>query len=137
MTAIPWESLERAAIAVRDHAYAPYSGYHVGAAILGAGGGIYAGCNVENAAYGHSICAERSALVQMVAAGERAPLAIVIATAGPAPGTPCGACRQMMIELTRDMPVRLIAVGSPNVVRDTSLAVLLPDAFVPDSLLKR
>lgn len=131
---VVWETLEEAALEVQSRAYCPYSDYPVGAAILGKSGRIYAGCNVENAAYGHSICAERSALVQMVAAGERAPIAVVVVTRGPDPGTPCGACRQMLVEFAEDLPVRLMVNGEPERTRTTSLAVLLPDAFRPESL---
>ena len=129
-----WEALEEAALEVQARAYCPYSEYPVGAAILGKSGQIYAGCNVENAAYGHSICAERSALVQMVAAGERAPIAVVVVTRGPKPGTPCGACRQMLAEFAEDIPVRLMVNGEPERTRTTSLGHLLPDAFRPDAL---
>jgi len=131
---VVWETLEEAALEVQGRAYCPYSDYPVGSAILGKSGRIYAGCNVENAAYGHSICAERSALVQMVAAGERAPIAVVVVTRGPKPGTPCGACRQMLAEFAEDLPVRLMVNGEPERTRTTSLAELLPDAFRPDSL---
>lgn len=131
---IVWEALEEAALEVQARAYCPYSDYPVGAAILGKSGRIYAGCNVENAAYGHSICAERSALVQMVAAGERAPVAAVVVTRGPKPGTPCGACRQMLVEFVEDMPLRLMVNGEPEQTKTTFLAELLPDAFRPDAL---
>jgi cytidine deaminase len=133
---IVWEALEEAALEVQARAYCPYSEYPVGAAILGKSGRIYAGCNVENAAYGHSICAERSAIVQMVASGEREPIAVLVVTGGPKPGTPCGACRQMLAEFARDLPIRLMVNGSPEVTRTTSLDELLPDAFRPDSLGK-
>jgi len=131
---VVWEVLEEAALEVQARAYCPYSSYPVGAAILGKSGRIYAGCNVENAAYGHSICAERSALVQMVAAGERAPIAVVVVTRGPKPGTPCGACRQMLAEFAQDLPIRLMVTGEPERTRTTSLDELLPDAFRPDAL---
>lgn len=132
---VVWEALEEAALEVQARAYCPYSEYPVGAAILGKSGRLYAGCNVENAAYGHAICAERSALVQMVAAGERAPIAVVVVTRGPRPGTPCGACRQMLAEFATDLPIRLMVTGEPERTRMTSLEELLPDAFRPDALL--
>ena len=135
-TDILWEALEEAALEVQARAYCPYSDYPVGAAIFGRSGRIYAGCNVENAAYGHSICAERSALVQMVAAGERAPIAVLVVTRGPKPGTPCGACRQMLAEFAKELPIRLMVNGDPEATRTTSLESLLPDAFRPDSLGK-
>ena len=72
--------------------------------------------------------------MQMVAAGERAPIAAVVVTRGPKPGTPCGACRQMLAEFAEDMPVRLMVNGEPERTRTTSLEELLPDAFRPDAL---
>ncbi len=132
--AIDWPLLERAALAVRQRAYAPYSHYRVGAAILTAKGSIHAGCNVENASYGLCLCAERSAIAQMVAAGELQPIALVVATEGPRPGSPCGMCRQTLAELAVDLPIRLIADGSPQATRNTTLAALLPDAFRGDAL---
>lgn len=77
---IDWEKLAQAALAVQARAHAPYSGYPVGAALLAASGRVFAGCNVENASYGLSICAERSAIVQMVAAGEDRPIALSVVT---------------------------------------------------------
>jgi cytidine deaminase len=129
---IDWASLEQAAIAVRRRAHAPYSGYPVGAAILASSGAVYAGCNVESASYGLSICAERSALVQMVAAGDASPTALVVVTRGPIVGTPCGACRQTLAEFAADLPIRLLVEGGPS--RMTSLAALLPDAFRAEAL---
>src|SRR5262249_20185692 len=93
---IDWAKLELAALAVQKHAHAPYSHYAVGAALQTASGAVFAGCNVENASYGLAVCAERSAVVQMIAAGERDPVAMVVVTPGPMPGTPCGACRQTL-----------------------------------------
>lgn len=131
---IDWAELERAALAVQRRAHAPYSRYFVGAAIQTAKGAVFAGCNVENASYGLSICAERSAIVQMVAAGDRDPLAIVVVTPGPALGTPCGACRQTLAEFARDLPVRLLVEGNVVPALTTSLVALLPDAFRGDAL---
>ena len=129
MTAVAWGPLLAAANAVRARAYAPYSGYHVGAAILGASGAVYAGCNVENASFGLCMCAERNAVGQMVAAGERAPVAVAVVTAGPEAGSPCGMCRQVLAELAIDLPVALAVAGAAEPARVTSLAALLPDAF--------
>ncbi|MFO0612080.1 MAG: cytidine deaminase [Polyangiaceae bacterium] len=135
MTApIDWPSLERSAIAVRRSAHAPYSGYQVGAALLTESGRVFAGCNVENASYGLCICAERSAVAQMVAAGESRPVAIVVATRGPKAGTPCGSCRQTLAEFALDLEIRLVVEGMPAATRTTRLATLLPDAFRADSL---
>jgi cytidine deaminase len=126
-------SLDRlisAAAAAREKAYAPYSRYAVGAAIASSSGRIYVGCNVENASYGATICAERGAIAQMVAAGELTPVACAVVTGGSSPGTPCGICRQVLYELADDMPIALVAVGKRKRTRhDTSLAALLPMGF--------
>lgn len=131
---IDWAALERDALAVQKRAHAPYSRYHVGAALQVKSGAIFLGCNVENASYGLSICAERSAIVQMIAAGERDPVALVVVTRGPLIGTPCGACRQTLAEFALDLPVRLIVEDGGSPPRDTSLAALLPDAFRDEAL---
>ncbi len=137
--AIDWNALDKAAREVRQHAYAPYSGYQVGAAILTSSGRTFVGCNVENASYGLSVCAERSAIVQMIAAGEHTPVALVVVTPGtsrlgpgvesPPIGAPCGMCRQTLAEFVADMPIRLSAEPEANLTRTTSLAALLPEAF--------
>jgi cytidine deaminase len=126
---IDWAALDQAALAARERAYAPYSGYAVGAAIVVRSGRVFTGCNVENASYGLTICAERSAIVQMVAAGERDPVALTVATSGPVLGSPCGMCRQTLAEFARELPIRLIAAGGDAPPRGTSLSTLLPDAF--------
>ena len=134
VTAIDWEDLTRRAFEVRERAHAPYSHYHVGAALIVASGRVFIGCNVENASYGLSLCAERSAILQMVAAGEKDPIGIVVITRGPIVGTPCGACRQVLAEFALDMPIRL-AVEDPAVpARMTSLSALLPEAFRAEAL---
>jgi cytidine deaminase len=124
------DRLVAGALEARRRAYAPYSGYLVGAAVLTRSGKLYLGCNVENASYGAAICAERTAIARMVADGEREPVACAVATGGASPGTPCGICRQVLSEFARDMPIALVAVKAKKQVRrDTSLAKLLPDAF--------
>lgn len=129
------DALVAAARAARAHAYAPYSRYRVGAAVLTKSGRIFAGCNVENATYGATVCAERNAIGAMVAAGEREPIACVVVTAGPTPGTPCGVCRQVLSEFAADMPVMLVAESGggthPRTLAraDERLAALLPKAF--------
>jgi cytidine deaminase len=118
---------------VRASAYAPYSDYRVGAAIMTEDGRIFVGCNVENASYGAAICAERNAIGAMMAAGASKPVACAVVTGGSKPGTPCGMCRQVLVEFTRDMPVVLVAetdVG--DVRRDVTLAQLMPDVFELD-----
>ncbi len=133
-TGVDWPELERRALAARKNAHAPYSGYLVGAALVTKSGKHYAGCNVENASYGLCLCAERSAIAQMVAAGDRDPVALVVATRGPRAGSPCGMCRQTLAEFALDLPIRLVVDGVPGATRHTTLAELLPDAFRADSL---
>jgi cytidine deaminase len=127
--AIDWPALEVAATAVRLNAHAPYSNYLVGAALLTRSGRVYTGCNVENASYGLCLCAERSAVAAMVAAGDRDPAALVVITNGPKAGSPCGMCRQVLAEFAEDLPILLGVSGNPAATRRTSLAALLPDAF--------
>jgi cytidine deaminase len=126
------DRLLASARAARKRAYAPYSNYHVGAALLTRGGGIHAGCNVENATYGATVCAERNAVGAMVAAGDSDPVACVVVTAGPRAGPPCGICRQVLSEFARDMKIVLVAEdpGGRITGRSTqSLAALQPMAF--------
>lgn len=128
---LPLELLE-AARAARARAYAPYSRYRVGAALLTESGRIFAGCNVENATYGATVCAERNAIGAMVAAGERDPVACVVVTSGPTPGTPCGICRQVLAEFALDLPVTLMAEdasGHTLAKAAYRLSGLLPHAF--------
>ncbi len=112
---------------IRSKAYAPYSEFRVGAAIF-AGGEIFQGVNVENAAYGSTICAERAAAVAAVTAGYREFDAIAVVGDSDAPTVPCGACRQFLAEFNPEM--RVILGGKTDAVEVTSLDVLLPDAFV-------
>lgn len=119
-----------AAKRARKNAYAPYSSYKVGAAIATKSGNVYVGCNFENASYGACICAERNAIGQMIAAGEKQPIACAVVTGGRKPGTPCGICRQVMIEFTKDMPIVLVGEHkSGETRRTTTLSELIPDAF--------
>ena len=121
-----------AARQTRAHAYAPFSHYQVGAAVLTRAGRVYSGCNVENSTYGATICAERSAIAAMVAAGDRDPVACVVVTGGRTPGSPCGICRQVLAEFARDMKVLLLAEDARGRVaarKTVRLATLLPLAF--------
>lgn len=124
-------ALTAAALAAREHAYAPYSRFRVGAALLAADGTIYAGCNVENASYGLTICAERNAVAHAVASGARDFTAIVVATENGV--TPCGACRQVLAEFNPQLTVILVDEAGHR--RVYSLADLLPAAFAPDQLV--
>lgn len=119
--------LVHAARAVRGAAYAPASGFAVGAAVLAADGSVHVGCNVENASYGLTICAERAAVCAAVAAGQRQLVAVAVATGLREPARPCGACRQVLAEFGRDMVVLLAGPADPWC--STSLARLLPEPF--------
>jgi cytidine deaminase len=121
------DALVQAAIDVRQRAYARYSNFLVGAAILAADGKIYTGCNVENGSYGLTICAERAAVFNAVAAGQRQFQLLAIATTGG--GTPCGACRQVLAEFAPELPILLVDVAQPNAIVETNLRDLLPQAF--------
>lgn len=120
-------ALVQAALAVRERAYARYSQFRVGAALLGADGRIFTGCNVENASYGLTICAERAAVFCAVAAGQQDFWRLAIASAGGA--TPCGACRQVLFEFAPDLPILLIDAENPGSVVEANLRDLLPRAF--------
>ncbi|MCS7263346.1 MAG: cytidine deaminase [Armatimonadetes bacterium] len=124
--AIDWDALIAAAQQVRKKAYAPYSQFQVGAALLGKSGRIYVGCNVENASYGLTICAERNAVFSAVAEGEREFIALVVAGKD-AQVFPCGACRQVLAEFCYDLPMRI--VGEDGTQTETNLRNLLPNAF--------
>jgi cytidine deaminase, homotetrameric len=120
------------ALEVRKKAYAPYSKYQVGAALLGKSGRIYSGCNVENASFGATICAERTAAVKAVSEGETSFIALVVATDGSEPGAPCGICRQFLSEFGLDLI--LILVNLEGKIIETSLRQYLPGAFVQESM---
>ena len=113
--------------AALEHAYAPYSNFPVGAALLARSGKVYRGVNVENASLGLSICAERGALFSAIAAGERGFEAIAVATQSETPTPPCGACRQVLLEFAEDLDIHL--VGKPAGVESRTLSVLLPRPF--------
>jgi cytidine deaminase len=118
-----------AARAVRSHAHAPYSRFTVGAAVLDDAGRIHTGCNVENASYGLTICAERNAVAAAVAAGAKSIRAVAIVTRmRRPPATPCGACRQVLAEFAGDdLPVLL--AGPTGIAHEQRLGALLPQAF--------
>lgn len=120
-----FDDLIPAAWEVRERAYAPYSHFQVGAALLGEDGVIYRGCNVENLSYGLTVCAERHAVAQAVAAGCRRFQALVVAVDTQAPVAPCGACRQVLAEFG-DLPILLTTRHHREA---TTLGALLPRAF--------
>ena len=121
-----WQPVLEAALAVRSRAYAPYSHFAVGAAVQAKSGAIYSGCNVENASYGLTVCAERNALFQAIAAGEREFSILAVVADTPQPVAPCGACRQVMAEFGVDIIVLANLAGDVLVYR---LEELLPAAF--------
>ena len=131
-----YRSLMASAVAAREYAYSPYSGYRVGAALLGKSGKLYTGCNVENVGYTPTNCAERTAVFKAVSEGEREFTAIAVAggmgdSIDPA-CTPCGVCRQVLAEFcAADMPVIL---GTPENLRVMTLGELLPFAFTKKNL---
>jgi cytidine deaminase len=124
------DELIASAKAARELAYAPYSNFKVGAALLGKSGRVYTGCNVENAAYGPSMCAERTAIFKAVSEGEREFEAIAVVTENGV--SPCGTCRQVMMEFAPDMTV-FISNTRGN-TRITTVRDLLPDGFTPNHL---
>lgn len=118
------------AIEARKRAYTPYSHYKVGAALLGKSGKVYLGCNVENASYGHTVCAERTAVLKAVSEGEREFEAIAVVTRNG--GSPCGACRQVMAEFAPELTIYI--ADENGEYRTTTMSELLPDSFTPKHL---
>lgn len=126
------EKLLTRAQAVRERAYAPYSNYAVGAAIVTPSGKIFTGCNVENASYGLTVCAERNAIFKAISEGEREFVALAVVTANG--GSPCGACRQVISEfMTPSAPVAL-ADATLAQIQNTTVGELLPYGFTPRKL---
>jgi cytidine deaminase len=125
------DSLVAAAQAAQRRAYAPYSNFHVGAALESQDGAVYVGCNVENASYGLTICAERAAIFAAVSAGVRRFRRAVVVSDSDPPAAPCGACRQVLAEFGRDL--RIEAVG-PSRTMSWTLSELLPAAFSKEQL---
>jgi len=128
---IDWDQLIEKASAVRRMAHAPYSDFHVGAALVDNRGIIYPGCNVENVSYGLSVCAERHAIAAAVADGSRQFQGLVVITDVSPPGSPCGACRQVLAEFG-DFPILLVNPEGERV--ETSVGELLPMAFRSEDL---
>ena len=126
------QELVKLAFSMLDRAYVPYSHFPVGAALLCADGTVFTGCNVENAAYGSCICAERTALVKAVSEGHRDFVKLAVAGRGEDYCWPCGSCRQMLFEFAPELTV-LVARGD-GVFVNTTLGELLPHGFGPASL---
>lgn len=126
------DELFDAARAARRNAYVPYSHYAVGAAVLAKSGKVYAGCNVENAAYPTSLCAERVAIVKAISEGERELVALAVVTSNA--GSPCGACRQVFSEFAEDDAVILLATARGNWRKKFTMKQILPDRFGPEHL---
>ena len=123
------------ALAARQKAYAPYSKYHVGAVILTESGDVYEGANVENASYGLSVCAERNAVTRMVLEGGAKPRAIFVATQSSPPGSPCGMCRQVLLEFADDAEhLRVVAINPEGERVEWTLAALIPAGFTGKQL---
>jgi len=128
------DALREAAFAAMTNAYAPYSEFRVGAALLDKNGRIFAGCNVENVSYGGGICAERGAMMAAVAAGAREFTRVLVATEAAEPTPPCGLCRQFLVEFAPDLEV--VSVTARGGEARWTLTDLLPAAFTP-ALLRR
>ena len=126
------EQLKQEAVKASRSAYCPYSHFRVGAAVLTGDGAIHGGCNVENASYGLTICAERAAVFQAVSQGARQVRTVLVYTPTPEPTFPCGACRQVIYEFGPDAEV-ICTCDGPRVLR-RRIADLLPDAFGPADL---
>lgn len=126
------EEMKTVAMHYAQGAYAPYSNYPVGAAVLGEDGKIYGGCNIENAAYPSGICAERVAIFKAVSEGNRKILCVLLST--PNGGSPCGACRQVMREFVEDQSPVVILDGVGEVCSELPFESLLPLSFGPENL---
>ena len=126
-------ALKQAALKIRENAYAPYSGFQVGVALMSSSGEIYTGVNVENAAYPEGTCAEAGAIARMIAAGDRKITAVYVVADGAEPVPPCGGCRQKLAEFSApDVPVTMATIS--GIEKTLPVAQLLPGAFTPEHM---
>ena len=121
------DALVSAATAAREQASAPYSHFHVGAALLASDGRVFGGCNVESSSYGLTCCAERTAVFKAISEGARSFRAVAVVTGADEPTSPCSACRQVLWDQCRDIAVVMATTGGK--LEETTLAALLPRAF--------
>ena len=126
------DSARAAALAAMQRAYAPYSDFRVGAALVGVDGSVFAGCNVENSAYPAGLCAERGALAAAVAGGVRRFDLLVVTTEADEPTPPCGMCRQALVEFAPDLAI--VSFTTHGGEAQWNLAALLPRPFTPAAL---
>ena len=126
------DSLVEAARRASRNAYVPYSRFQVGAAVLCSSGKVYTGCNIENASYGGTICAERVALTKAISEGERQFERVVVVGPNSSPTSPCGICRQFMAEFGLDVPVTMVGESGESITM--TVRELLPDAITPEAL---
>ena len=127
------EELKNTALAMRERSYSPYSRFRVGAALECSDGTVFTGCNIENAAYGPTLCAERTAVAKAVSEGRQDFVRIVVAGDSKAPCVPCGVCRQVLREFAPDMEI--ICLGADGEALTMSLKDLLPHSFGPEFLV--
>ena len=126
-------ALKQAALKIRENAYAPYSGFQVGVALMSSSGEIYTGVNVENAAYPEGTCAEAGAIARMIAAGDRKITAVYVVADGAEPVPPCGGCRQKLAEFSApDVPVTMATIS--GIEKTLTVAQLLPGAFTQEHM---
>lgn len=136
MIPIDEAALIAAALQAQTRAYAPFSRYRVGAAVQTASGAVYTGCNVEVSSFSLTCCAERVAVFKAVSEGERAMVAVAVVTDDDPPGSPCGACRQVLSDFGG--PELIVLTGNPQgATQRARLGELLPGAFRPEGLLAR
>ncbi len=124
------EELCLAAQKAREKAYCPYSQYMVGAAVLGTDGKIYTGCNIENASYGMTVCAERTAIFKMVSEGCREFVALAVASGSDSDGAPCLACRQVMTEFCQSWETMVYHIGPNGTIYEHTMEEICPFPFV-------